>query len=113
VHESIKRALDDGYEKVLIYGNCTDQNYYNNKIEPLLSDKVQHMGMELDRQKIYDSVSCVYQSNIDEYPETFGRVRAECMRAGIPYYGNDSATTDFELWEEDKVFEEWMRLMTS
>jgi glycosyltransferase involved in cell wall biosynthesis len=113
VHESIKRALDDGYEKVLIYGNCTDQNYYNNKIEPLLSDKVEHMGMELDRQKIYDSVSCVYQSNIDEYPETFGRVRAECMRAGIPYYGNDSATTDFELWEEDKVFEEWMRLMTS
>lgn len=113
VHTSIERALADGYEKVLIYGNCTDQNYYNNKIQPLLSDKVEHMGMELDRQKIYDSVSCVYQSNIEEFPESFGRVRAECIRAGIPYHGNESATTEFELWNEDKAFDEWMRLIES
>jgi hypothetical protein len=111
VHTSIQRALDDGYEKVLLYGNCTDQDYYNEEIKPLLSDKVVDMGMVLNRQLIYDSVSCVYQSNVDEVPESFGRVRAECIRAGIPYYGNDSATTEFELWDEDKVFEEWMRLL--
>ena len=112
VHTSIERALKDGCKEVHIYGNCNDQNYFKSKIEPLLLKKeVVYKGMEMDRQKIYDNISCVYQSNIDSVPESFGRVRAECIRAGIPYHGNDSATTPFELWEETKVLSEWKELM--
>lgn len=111
VHTSIERALSDGCKRVHIYGNCNDMNYFNHKIQPLLSEKVIYEGMEMDRQKIYDNVSCVYQSNIDSVPESFGRVRAECIRAGIPYHGNDSATTPFELWEEDEVFNAWKKLI--
>lgn len=112
VHESIQRALDDGCKEVRIYGNVNDTDYFNTKVKPLLSDNVVYMGMEKDRQKIYDSVSCVYQSTISKVPESFGRVRAECIRAGIEYRGTESATNDtLELWEEDRVFDEFMEMM--
>ena len=110
-HISVERALADGCDKVLIYGNIYNEDYYNTHIKPILNDKVIHMGMEMDKQKIYDSISCVYQSNSDELPEAFGRVRAECMRAEIPFHGNKSATTKFELWDEDKIFAEWKELL--
>jgi len=112
-HVSVKRALDDGCRKVLIYGNSLDEKYFNDAIQPALNynQNVIYMGMELDRQKIYDSISCVYQSNSDELPEAFGRVRAECIRAGIKYHGNKNATTEFELWDEDKIFDAWKELL--
>lgn len=110
-HLSIERALEDKFKKVLIYGNSLDKPYFDKKIEPLLSKKVKYMGMELDKQKIYNSISCVYQSNSDRLPEAFGRVNAECQRAHIPYVGNENATTEFELWEEDKVYEEWCKFL--
>ena len=96
---------------MLIYGNNIDENYLNEAIIPLLGDKVEYMGMEMDRQKIYDSISCVYQSNSEELPEAFGRVRAECIHAGIDYHGNENATTEFELWDEDKIFEAWKEFL--
>ena len=112
-HVSVKRALDDGCRKVLIYGNSLDKNYFNKEIQPLLNynQNIIYMGMELDKQKIYDSISCVYQSNSDQLPEAFGRVRAECIRAGIPYHGNANATTEFELWDEDKIYKAWTELL--
>lgn len=110
-HVSVERALADGCKKVLIYGNNLDENYLNEAIIPLLGDKVKYMGMEMDRQKIYDSISCVYQSNSEELPEAFGRVRAECIHAGIDYHGNENATTEFELWDEDKIFEAWKEFL--
>jgi len=110
-HMSVERALKDGCDKVFIYGNINDQDYYNNHIKPILNDQVIYMGMEMDKQKIYDSISCVYQSNADSQPEAFGRVRAECIRAGIPYHGNKSATTKFELWDEDKIYDAWKELL--
>tara|TARA_R110000824_G_scaffold303001_2_gene490801 strand:- start:183 stop:974 length:792 start_codon:yes stop_codon:yes gene_type:complete len=110
-HVSVQRALADGCDKVLIYGNIYNQEYYDTHIEPILSDRVIHMGMEMDKQKIYDSISCVYQSNSDDLPEAFGRVRAECIRAGIPYHGNKAATTKFELWDEDKIYDAWKELL--
>ena len=111
VHESIQRALKDGCDKVYVYGNVSDHNYFNAKVSPLFSDKVIYKGMESDRQKIYDSISYVYQSNVSEVPESFGRVRAECIRAGIEYRGNDAATTQFDLWEEDQVFDAFTELL--
>ena len=112
-HVSVERALDDGYKKVLIYGNVLNRNYFNKEIQPLLDkhSNVHYMGMELDKQKLYNSISCVYQSNSSALPEAFGRVRAECIRAGIPYHGNDSATIEFELWDEDRVYEAWKELL--
>lgn len=112
-HISVNRALKDGCRKVLIYGNSLDKNYFDREIQPLLdyNPNVFYMGMELDKQKLYDSISCVYQSNSDKLPEAFGRVRAECIRAGIPYYGNVNATTQFELWDEDKIYDAWKKLL--
>ena len=66
-----------------------DEGYYNSKVKPLLNDgrgdniPVIYMGMEMDKQKIYDSISCVYQSNSDNLPEAYGRVRAECTAQGL------------------------------
>jgi hypothetical protein len=111
-HLSIERALKDGNKKVLIYGNCLEKEYFSKKIEPLLEKpEVEYKGMELDRQKIYDSISAVYQTNQDTLPEAFGRVKAECSLAGIEFCGNSNNDINFELWSEDKVFSAWENLL--
>ena len=117
-HVSIERAIKDGCDKVLIYGNMYDEAYYNSKVKPLLNDgsgdniPVIYMGMEMDKQKIYDSISCVYQSNSDKLPEAYGRVRAECIRAGIEFHGNKNCMIkNLEIWDEDKIFDAWMELL--
>ena len=117
-HVSVERALKDGCDKVLIYGNLYDEPYYNSKVKPLLNDgsdgnpAVIYMGMEMDKQKIYDSISCAYQSNLDTLPEAYGRVRAECNRAGIEFHGNKNCMIkDLELWDEDKIFDAWKEFL--
>jgi len=111
VHTSIDRALADGCKEVHIYGNITEPEYFQAEIVPRLADNVIYHGLEQDRQVIYDSISVVYQSNIPDLPEAFGRVRAECIRAGIEYRGNEDATCEFELWDEDDAFEAWKDLL--
>tara|TARA_R110000824_G_scaffold61487_1_gene163517 strand:- start:783 stop:1613 length:831 start_codon:yes stop_codon:yes gene_type:complete len=121
-HVSVERALADGFKKVLIYGNTLDMDYFTKVILPYTeticsaegattSGVVEYMGMELDKQKMYESLSCVYQSNSKDLPEAFGRVRAECIHAGIPYHGNEYATTNFDIWSEDDVYDAWKELL--
>jgi hypothetical protein len=51
------------------------------------------------------------RSNARKRLEVVRSVRAECIRAGIEYRGNDAATTQFDLWEEDQVFDAFMELL--
>ena len=71
------------------------------------------MGMEMDKQKIYDSISCAcINQTPDTLPEAYGRVRAECIRAGIEFHGNKNCMIkNLEIWDEDKIFDAWMEFL--
>lgn len=107
-HKSIKRALRDGMRKVIIFGNIGDQNYFNSRIKPLLSDKVIYKGQVQNPQDIYNAVSCVYQSSESE---TYGRVKAECKLAGVEYRGTPECDIDINIFSDDELFLLWGDLL--
>lgn len=105
-HLSIKRALESGrnHNKILLYGRITDLNYFNEFVFPLLSERVVYVGYGFDKQKMYDSIDCVYHSS---KWETFNLIKFECLAAGIAYDGLDSAGTDGEWWSDEVILNKW------
>ena len=103
-HISISRALEDGKRMVRIYGNIGDQNYFDSKIRPLLSDRVTYHGHLYDKQAMYNSISCVYHSSVSE---TFGLVKAESMKACIPFSGTTGCDISIDVLPDSTLFELW------
>jgi len=108
-HISIQRALDDGCDLVILFGilRGVHKGYFLEKIQPLIHSnpgKVEFMGFQDDRQRIYDSVDVVYHSSKSE---TFNYVIAECSQTGTRYEGFESAETNAELLSDDKILEKW------
>lgn len=109
-HISIERALSDGYEKILLYGNVSDNNYYNNQIKPLLDkyNNVIECGFESDKQKIYDSVGAVYLSSRSEVASL---VKDECETTGTKFYGNFATNHDVKELSNDNIIKEWIKIL--
>ncbi len=110
VHLSLKRAITDGAKKILIYGVVTDQNYYANYILPCMRkyDFIKMCGFCNDKQKMYDSISRVYQ---DSKMETWGYIKAECKKTGTEFYGND-ATNEIEIWNTEDILKKWIEVVS-
>jgi len=108
-HISIKRALDDGCEKVYLFGdpNSSIRNF-KEKIEPLLSDKVILMGYYDDKQKMYDMIGRVYHSSKSEVATL---VKDECILTGTKFFGNEA--TDYEpiIMTNDEIIESWLKIL--
>jgi hypothetical protein len=99
-HLSIQAALDDGYEKVFLFGDITDLQYYNAEVNPYVErGEAVLLGHESDREALYGKIEAVYHSSLRE---TYGLVEAECKLAGIPFRGesnNQPILTKDEIWE--------------
>lgn len=104
-HLSIQRALDDGCDKVYLYGNIGDQNYFDVQISKFISDKVEYLGQCENKQKMYDSVTDVYQ---DSKSETWGYVKGECIITNTNYHGN-SATDNFWMIDNNEILKRWIK----
>lgn len=108
-HLAIQKALDDGY-RVLIYGayNQDDIEYIQHNVEPLLTrHDVQFKGLEENRQKIYESVSCVYSASKEE---SACRVQGECEKLGIPFYNIGNAPS-YQIWNEEDIMKKWIEVL--
>lgn len=107
-HLSILRALKDGYEKVLLFGEITDPPYFINNIKPLLNENIIHLAYVEDMEFMYNSVDTVYHSSAQE---TFGLVKAECELAGIPYDGLASADSGASPLPREEILKRWTNLL--
>lgn len=108
VHLSIKRAIKDGAKQILIYGNITDKLYYQELVEPFLNiykNKIKMMGYCEDKQKMYDSVSRIYQ---DSKMETWGYIKAECIKTNTEFYGNKT-TENIDIWKTENIINAWLK----
>ena len=45
------------YKKILLYGKIVDEDYYQQKVVPMLGDNVIHAGFVEDKQGMYDSIA--------------------------------------------------------
>jgi hypothetical protein len=104
VHVSINRALNDGCEKVFVFGKITDPVYYNTFVKILIDNKkIIRIDFENDKQKMYDSVTDVYQDSI---METWGYVKAECIATGTNFHGS-SATDGLIIQPNQEILDVW------
>jgi hypothetical protein len=108
VHESILRAQKDGFKSIKIYGNLTDPNYFYSQVLPLLSNDVTYNGVAKDMNKVYSGLSHVYHSPV---LETYNLVKPECEAAGVTYVGNEGNDTKAEIWDNERILEEWKKLI--
>jgi hypothetical protein len=106
-HVSIKRALDDGCEKVYVFGGINDTGYYVNFVKPLLSDKVIHMGHMENKQEMYDMIGRAYLSSISECASL---VKDECYQTGTKFFGNDSTKNEVSILENTEIINKWIKL---
>jgi hypothetical protein len=101
-HLSIERALKDGCDTVLIFGECRDIPYYDARISKFMGNgNVFLMSHENNKKKMYNQVSKVYHSSLRE---TYGLVEAECKLAGIPF---DGPKNNQKVLEKSEIFELW------
>jgi len=106
-HESIYRAVKDGFSKVKLFGENNDRLYYENFVRPALSvkAKVTLEGHEDNSEAMYSQISKVYHSSLSE---TYGLVEAECKLSGIPF---DGPSNGQEILGEKEVLERWKKVL--
>lgn len=112
-HLSVQRAFDDGYNKVLLFGQINDKPYFDSEIEPLLrTGKVTIKNYCQDKEEMYGSVEAVYHSS---KRECLPMVQGECLKAGIPFFGmerNMRGPEDY-LFDNQQILNKWKAILES
>jgi hypothetical protein len=106
-HTSIQRAINDGCEKVLVFGSVSDDKYYEEMVKPLFSDKVIYVGHTDNKQDMYNSIGRVYHSSISEVACL---IKDECKTTNTKFFGNDATTPDVSSLTNDEVINEWSNI---
>lgn len=107
-HISIQKALEDGCDKVNLYGVVSDQQYFKESVSPLLSDKVIHKGYCNNKQFMWDSITDVYHYS---KMETFGFILPEANMTNTIFHGNGSIQDDIEIWNNEDILNAWKGIL--
>lgn len=108
IHTSIEKALEDGCEKVLLYGDLIDVDYYNRYVKPLVDKgRVQYCGYETDKGKIYSSVTDVYHYS---HTETWGYIEGECYITKTPFHKPEHLM-NFHFMENEDIIKKWCEVL--
>ena len=108
-HKSIERALEDGCEKVILFGKIGDENYYNDLVKDLLNDpRVEMSGYQTDKQSMYDSIGRVYHSSKGEVACL---VKDECYLTNTKFYGNEETDHEVSPLTNNEILEKWKQVL--
>jgi hypothetical protein len=105
-HVSIQRAINDGCEKVYLFGEPNTE-YFNQYVKPLCNDKVIVKGFIEDKQKMYDMIGRVYSSSLSEVASL---VKDECILTGTEFIGTNSTSHENIYWDNEKIINEWKKI---
>ena len=106
-HISIDRAVSDGCEKIYLFGNITDINYYENFVKPKISDNIILMGHVENKQQMYDMIGKVY---ISSKSEVACLVKDECYSTGTEFCGNDVTSHEPNVLTNNEIIENWINI---
>tara|TARA_B100000927_G_scaffold78034_1_gene62109 strand:+ start:2448 stop:3242 length:795 start_codon:yes stop_codon:yes gene_type:complete len=110
-HISILRAINDGYDKVYIFGNVTDQQFYENEVKPIIEDnkdKIIEYGFISDKEKMYNMIDAVYLSSKSEVASL---VKDECETNGTKFFGNHATNHDTKDLTNEEIIKEWVKVL--
>lgn len=103
---SIELAIQDGMDKVMVYGYLLDPIYYYQEVDPLTKKypaRIKFAGFIDDKQSIYNSISDVYCS----IRKPWSMVKRECLLTNTRYHGPGSSNND-NIMTNDDTFKVWM-----
>jgi glycosyltransferase involved in cell wall biosynthesis len=104
-HLSIQRALDDGCQKVLVFGKVMDQEYYRKYCRKYyFHPYVQFMGYSDNKQETYNSIGRVYHMSKGEVSCL---VKDECEYTNTKFFGNEQTNHVVSKLTNDEIFELW------
>lgn len=102
-HISIKNALNNGCDRIYLYGNITDKDYFEKYVSSLIdNDKVVYKGYYNVKQAIYDEITDVYHYSKNE---SWGYIKAEAQLTKKIYHGNNQHTVQY--WTHDQILSAW------
>jgi len=108
---SIRRALDDNFKKILVYGLAVDSWYWEEVKKEFYNEFkdniIEYRGVSDDKQAMYDTVTDIYISSISE---TGPLVKAEAEKTGTVFHGNDQ-TNGLEYMDTDEIVKVWLKAM--
>lgn len=107
-HVSIIRALNDGCDKVLLFGHVGDNNYFESYVKPLLSEKVILFGHTTKKQEMYDMVGKVYHSSKGEVACL---IKDECYLTKTEFYGNEETNNEVSKLTNEEIFDLWKKTL--
>jgi hypothetical protein len=106
-HVSIKRAISDGCEKVYVYGDISEQKYFDDFVKPLINDKVIYLGHFNKKQEMYNSIGRAYISSISEVASL---VKQECYQTGTKFFGNKVTSYEPTKLSNKEIINKWVEL---
>ena len=106
-HISIQRAIGDGFDDIRLFGAITDLPYWESSVKPLVDNvRVKYIGVELDKQKMYDQITDVYFSSIRECrPMIIG----ECIKTNTKLHtieGKEYLNQNF-IYTNEEIINHW------
>ena len=107
---SISRALNDNCEKILLFGNINDQEYWDKSVIEWIHafpEKIEHVGHIEDRQEMYDMIGRVYHSSKGEVACL---VKDECYLTSTEFYGNEQTENEVSTLSNNEVVQLWIKL---
>lgn len=108
-HVSIRRALDDGMDKVLLFGDF-EEGYFRSHVQPLLSERVLYMGLvDPDkRMDMYNMFDVLYMFSSEE---SASLVLGECRILGKQVVKSDEVV-DYEILDDEDIVSRWSGLFS-
>ena len=105
-HKSINKALEDGCDKVLVFGAVTQIPYWDMQVSPLIEDdRVEYCGVVDDKSFMYSNLDVVYHSSP---VETFNYIERECKELDIPYIHTERGRSLTEKeWNDTEILDAW------
>lgn len=107
VHVSIQRAINDGCEKIYIFGSISDNLYYEKYVKNLIKDNVILYGQHENKQEMYNMIGRVYHSSISEVACL---VKDECFLTNTKFFGNDATNNEVSILSNEEVINKWIKL---
>jgi hypothetical protein len=107
VHVSIQRAIDDGCEKIYIFGSISDNVYYEKYVKNLIKDNVIFYGQHENKQEMYNMIGRVYHSSVSEVACL---VKDECYLTNTKFFGTDSTKNEVSTLTNEEVINKWIKL---